>query len=165
MLLSIYFMFSLLTSKSQTGIEPSFTCRAGVAILGNQIFLLSQAFPKDSCLPPPSTSFLTLLQGMIITVLGDRGGRRSGLQSEGWAPELSASCQWCHSCLENFALPFPGSCFLLQILVGGIWITTHDFDGNLLWFLFSLRLLNINSNCICFLKQLASMIVLPFVHQ
>lgn len=67
--------------------------------------------------------------------------------------------------LWTSALPFPGSCFLLQILVGGIWITTHNFDGNLLWFLFSLRLLNINSNCICFLKQLASTIVLPFVHQ
>lgn len=131
----------------------------------SQRFLLSPLFPKDSCYPPANTSFLTLLQVMIITVLRDRGEQRSGFQSESWAPELSASCQRCHSCLVNFCSSIPWLLLPVADFGGGIWITAHDFDGNLLWFLFSLRLLNINSNCICFLKQLASMIVLPFVHQ
>lgn len=149
-------------------LEFSLRLPAGLGLpleMAESELLLSPPCPKDTSLPPPNTLFLTFLQVMEVTVLRDRGEQRNDLQSASWAPELSASCQWCHSCLVDSALPFPGSCFLLQILVGGIWIATHDFDGNLLWFLFSLRLLNINTDCICFLKQLASMIVLPFVHQ
>lgn len=33
-----------------------------------------------------------------------------------------------------------------------VWVTAHNFYSNLLWFLFSLRLLSINFSCICFLK-------------
>lgn len=80
-------------------------------------------------------------------------------------PSCQPLCHSCHICLGAFLLFHcldPASC-------GGfwcrIWITAHNFYGNLLWFLFLLRLLNINSNCICFLKQLASMILLPFVYQ
>ena len=79
-------------------------------------------------------------------------------------PSCQPSCHWCHVCLGAFLLFHsldPASCcgFWCRI-----WITARSCYGNLLWFLFALRLLNINCNCICFLKQLASMILLPFVH-
>lgn len=62
-------------------------------------------------------------------------------------PKLRHHC--CHLCLSAVHCLDLASCCGVWCRV---WVTAHNFYGNLLWFLFSLRLLSINFSCICFLK-------------
>lgn len=80
-------------------------------------------------------------------------------------PSCQPPCHCRHLCLRVFPLICPQDAASYPGFCCGIGVAARNFYGDLLWFLLSLRLLNISSSCVCFLKQLAVLISLPFVHQ
>lgn len=79
-------------------------------------------------------------------------------------PSCQPLCHCRHLCFRVFPLLCPQDAASYPGFCCGIGVAAHNFYGDLLWFLLSLRLLNVSSSCVCFLKQLAVLISLPFVH-